>query len=83
MEERMENEEFEKLYERVLENMTLYNQYQNNIDFDKAKLVGELIVKINDLAIKNGISKGDVVESLYNLEEKLRNEEKSSIALFD
>jgi predicted patatin/cPLA2 family phospholipase len=79
----MENEEFEKLYERVLENMTLYNQYQNNIDFDKAKLVGELIVKINDLAIKNGISKGDVVESLYNLEEKLRNEEKSSIALFD
>ena len=79
----MDTEEFEKLYERVLENMTLYNQYQNNIDFDKAKLVGELIVKINDLAIKNGISKGDVVESLYNLEEKLRNEEKSSIALFD
>lgn len=79
----MDTEEFEKLYERVLENMTLYNQYQNNISFDKAKLAGELIVRINDLAVKNGLLKGDAINGLYDLEERLKNEGKSAIVLFE
>jgi hypothetical protein len=79
----MDTEEFEKLYERVLENMTLYNQYQNNISFDKAKLAGELIVRINDLAVKNGLLKGDAIDGLYDLEERLKNEGKSAIVLFE
>ncbi len=75
-------EEKESLYEKLLQQITLYNQYKNNIDFEKAQKLSKLLMNINNLAIKLGVYKGDVESELNNMETKLRNEEKNKSIIF-
>lgn len=67
-------EEAELIYRRVLENFTLYNQYQNEVDFDKAVAVSESIMRINNLAVKQGKYKGDISSVLEQIENRLKSE---------
>jgi hypothetical protein len=75
-------EEAKKLYEKVLEQITLYNQYKNNVSFDRAYEISKLIVRINNLAIKNGLYKGDPQTYLSDFEHKLESEERNRAVLF-
>ncbi len=75
-------EELKKLYERVLEHFTLYNQYQNNVPYDRAYEISQMIMRINNLAIKNGIYKGDPKTYLSDFEHKLQSEERNRSVLF-
>ena len=75
-------DELKKLYEKVLENITLYNQYHNNVDYERACEISELIVKINNLAIKNGVFKGDLKSDLADFEQKLMSQERNRSVLF-
>ena len=75
-------EEKGSLYEKLLKQITLYNQYKNNIDFEKAQKLSKLLMNINNLAIKLGVYKGDVESELNNMETKLRNEEKNKSIIF-
>lgn len=74
--------ELEKLYEKVLEHFTLYNQYQNNVEYDRAYEISELLLKINNLAIKNGRYKGDPTRYLSDFEHKLESEDRNRGVLF-
>ncbi|MCL5009478.1 MAG: hypothetical protein M1433_00635 [Candidatus Parvarchaeota archaeon] len=78
----MEEEELKKLYERVLENFTLYNQYRNNIEFNEAYELGELLLRINNLAVRNGLYRGDIRGPLSDFEQKLKSDEKNKNVLF-
>ncbi len=78
--ERME--ETGSLYEKLLQQITLYNQYKNNIDFEKAQKLSKLLMNINNLAIKLGVYRGDVESELNNMETKLRNEERNKSIIF-
>ncbi len=75
-------EELKKLYERLLEHITLYNQYRNNVGFDKAVELSKRLVRINDLAIKNGTYKGDLETDLSDFENKLISEKNNRAVLF-
>jgi hypothetical protein len=78
--ERME--EMGSLYEKLLQQITLYNQYKNNIDFEKAEKLSRLLMDINNLAIRLGVYKGDVESELNDMETKLRHEEKNKSIRF-
>ncbi|MGC8533255.1 MAG: hypothetical protein ACP5MV_01325 [Candidatus Parvarchaeum sp.] len=78
--ERME--ETGSLYEKLLQQITLYNQYKNNIDFEKAQKLSRLLMNINNLAIKLGVYRGDVESELNSMETKLRNEERNKSIIF-
>jgi hypothetical protein len=78
----MDEEELKKLYERVLENFTLYNQYRNNVAFAEAYKISEMLLRINNLAIKNGLYKGDLDGSLSDFEMKLESDERNKSVLF-
>ncbi|MCL4361966.1 MAG: hypothetical protein OH338_01650 [Candidatus Parvarchaeota archaeon] len=75
-------EEKGSLYEKLLQQITLYNQYKNNIDFEKAQKLSKLLMNINNLAIKLGVYKGDVESELNNMETKLRDEERNKSIIF-
>jgi len=75
-------EETGSLYEKLLQQITLYNQYKNNIDFEKAQKLSKLLMDINNLAIKLGIYRGDVESELNAMETKLRHEEKNKSIIF-
>ena len=75
-------EETGNLYEKLLQQITLYNQYKNNIDFEKAQKLSKLLMNINNLAIKLGVYKGDVESELNNMETKLRDEERNKSIIF-
>ncbi len=75
-------EEIKSLYEKLLEQITLYNQYKNNVDFEKAKKMSELLVNINNLAVRVGISQGDVEAKLEEMELQLRSIEKNRAVVF-
>jgi hypothetical protein len=77
-----EEEELRKLYEKLLEHFVLYNQFQNNIPYDRAYEISQLILRINNLAIKNGLYKGDLKRSLSDFEHKLESEERNRAVLF-
>jgi hypothetical protein len=70
-------EEKESLYEKLLQQITLYNQYKNNIDFEKAERVSRLLMDINNLAIRLGVYRGDPEAELTNMQIKLKHEEKN------
>ena len=78
--ERME--EMGDLYEKLLQQITLYNQYKNNIDFEKAQKLSKLLMDINNLAIKVGVYRGDVEAELNAMETKLRSEERNKSIAF-
>ncbi|MCL5101432.1 MAG: hypothetical protein M1348_02375 [Candidatus Parvarchaeota archaeon] len=78
----MEKEEFRELCRRVLENFTLYNQYQNNVPYDRAYEISQMILRINNLAIKNGRYKGDLKTYLMDFEHKLQSEDRNRAVLF-
>ena len=78
--ERME--EMGDLYEKLLQQITLYNQYKNNIDFEKAQKLSKLLMDINNLAIKLGVYRGDVESELNAMETKLRHEERNKSIIF-
>lgn len=75
-------EELKKLYQRVLENFTLYNQYQNNVPYDRACEISQLVLRINNLAIKNGRYRGDLKTYLADFEHKLQSEDRNRAVLF-
>lgn len=76
-------EEMRSLYERLLQQITLYNQCRNNIDFEKAKRLSELVMDINDLAIRLGILRdGDAESELMDMEMKLKYQGKSKSIIF-
>lgn len=75
-------EEAGSLYEKLLQQITLYNQYKNNIDFEKAQKLSRLLMNINNLAIKLGVYRGDVESELNSMETKLRNEERNKSIIF-
>ncbi len=75
-------DELKKLYERVLEHFTLYNQFQNNVPYDRAYEISQLILRINNLAIKNGLYKGDTKRYLSDFEHKLESEDRNRAVLF-
>jgi hypothetical protein len=75
-------EETGNLYEKLLQQITLYNQYKNNVDFEKAKKVSKLLMDINNLAIKMGIYRGDAESELTAMEVKLRDEERNKSIIF-
>ncbi|MCL4399558.1 hypothetical protein M1293_03595 [Candidatus Parvarchaeota archaeon] len=77
-----DEEELKELYRKVLENMTLYNQYRNNVKFDKASEISELVMKINDLAIKNGIYNGDLKSEFSKFEKQLEEQERNRAVCF-
>ncbi|MCL4372797.1 hypothetical protein M1384_01900 [Candidatus Parvarchaeota archaeon] len=78
--ERME--EMGSLYEKLLQQITLYNQYKNNIDFEKAQKLSKHLMDINNLAIKLGVYRGDVESELNAMETKLRHEERNKSIIF-
>ena len=78
--ERME--EMGSLYEKLLQQITLYNQYKNNIDFEKAQKLSKHLMDINNLAIKLGVYRGDVESELNAMETKLRYEERNKSIIF-
>ena len=75
-------EETGSLYEKLLQQITLYNQYKNNIDFEKAQKLSKLLMNINNLAIKLGVYKGDVESELNAMETRLRHEERNKSIIF-
>ncbi|MCL4376431.1 hypothetical protein M1558_02995 [Candidatus Parvarchaeota archaeon] len=75
-------EEMGSLYEKLLQQITLYNQYKNNIDFEKAQKLSKLLMDINNLAIKLGVYRGDVESELNAMETKLRHEERNKSIIF-
>ncbi len=75
-------EEAELIYRRILENFTLYNQYRNELSFDKAVALSESLVRINDLAVKQGKYKGDISSVLDNIENKLKSDENNKPIYF-
>ncbi|MEM0143224.1 MAG: hypothetical protein QXL94_04655 [Candidatus Parvarchaeum sp.] len=75
-------EETGSLYEKLLQQITLYNQYKNNIDFEKAKKLSRLLMDINNLAIKLGVYKGDPESELTDMEVKLRHKEMNRSVIF-
>ncbi|MCL4397044.1 hypothetical protein M1494_01725 [Candidatus Parvarchaeota archaeon] len=75
-------EETGSLYEKLLQQITLYNQYKNNIDFEKAQKLSKLLMDINNLAIKLGVYHGDVESELNAMETKLRHEERNKSIIF-
>ena len=74
--------EAELIYRRVLENFTLYNQYRNELSFDKAVALSESLLRINDLAVKQGKYKGDISSVLDNIENKLKSDERNKPIYF-
>ena len=70
------------LYEKLLQQITLYNQYRNNVDFEKAKRLSELLVNINNLAVRVGISRGDVESQLSEMEFQLGSIERNRSIVF-
>ncbi|EFD92519.1 MAG: hypothetical protein CSMARM5_0095 [Candidatus Parvarchaeum acidophilus ARMAN-5_'5-way FS'] len=75
-------EEMNSLYEKLLEQITLYNQFKNNVSFEKAQKLSELLVKINNLAVKVGISHGDVEAQLMEMEMQLQSIDKNRSIIF-
>ncbi len=75
-------DEVKRLYERVLENVTLYNQYENNVDFTKAYEISRMLLRINNMAIKNGLYRGDIKASLEELEALLKSHENNKPVYF-
>jgi hypothetical protein len=75
-------EEVKSLYEKLLQQITLYNQYRNNVDFEKAKRLSELLVNINNLAVRVGISRGDVESQLSEMEFQLGSIERNRSIVF-
>ncbi len=77
-----EMEEMSSVYKKLLEQITLYNQYKNNIDFEKARKLSEIIVNINNLAIKLGLFEGDAESELTEMQTKLEYKDKNRTILF-
>ncbi|MCL5420718.1 MAG: hypothetical protein M1284_03135 [Candidatus Parvarchaeota archaeon] len=78
--ERME--EIGGLHEKLLQQITLYNQYKNNVEFEKAKKLSELLMNINNLAIRLGMSNGDAESELSEMEVKLRSKNRNRAIIF-
>ena len=74
--------ETKSLYEKLLQQITLYNQYRNNIDFEKAKKLSELLVNINNLAVKVGVTQGDAGLQLAEVETQLQSMYKNASIVF-
>ncbi len=74
--------EIKELYERILEQITLYNQYKNNINFEKAKKLSELLMNINNLAVKLGVYMGDAELQLVEMEGQLKSKDKTRSIVF-
>lgn len=74
--------EIKELYERILEQITLYNQYKNNINFEKAKKLSELLMNINNLAVKLGVYMGDAELQLVEMEGQLKSKNKTRSIVF-
>ncbi len=77
-----DSSEITQLYQRVLEQVTLYNQYKNDVNFEEAKKISELVLKINNLAIKYGKFKGSLNEELETFENKLESLERNRSVMF-
>lgn len=75
-------EETGSLYEKLLEQITLYNQYKNNVDFKKAEKVSRLLMDINNLAVKLGVYRGDVESELTDMKVKLKHKDRSKSITF-
>ncbi len=78
----MEEDEAKILYEKLLENFTLYNQYKNNVPFADAYKISKMLLRINNLAIENGLYMGDVDGPLNDFVIKLESEERNRDMLF-
>ncbi len=74
--------EIARLYQKVLEHITLYNQYENDVNFEEAKKISELILKINNLAIRYGKFRGRLDEELETFENKLESLQRNRSVLF-
>ncbi|MCW1301582.1 MAG: hypothetical protein OH316_00375 [Candidatus Parvarchaeota archaeon] len=59
----MEDKELKLVYRRAMEGIILYNQYRNNLDFDRSADLGQQLLAVNDMLVLNNIKKGEEIKT--------------------
>ncbi|MGC8516518.1 MAG: hypothetical protein ACP5MT_01310 [Candidatus Acidifodinimicrobium sp.] len=74
----MEDKELKLVYRRAIEGIILYNQYRNNLNFEKSAEIGQQLLAVNDMLVLNNIKKGEEIsEKIDELKRKLSSSEVS------
>lgn len=67
----MEDKELKLVYRRAIEGIILYNQYRNNLGFDRSVDLGRQLLTVNDMLVLNNIKKGEEIEAKIDELKKL------------
>ena len=61
------------IYRKLFENIVLYNQYKNNVEYEEATKFAKYLLKLNDLIIKYRITRGeDPLKKIRFIENRVR-----------
>ncbi len=61
------------IYRKLFENIVLYNQYKNNVEYGEATKFAKYLLKLNDLIIKYRITRGeDPLKKIRFIENRVR-----------